>query len=471
MAPARNGAPGAKSDIAPARRRLVPLAALFVAALLGLGIVAYFTLGVVKVNGPIYHDIIAGKDLIADVLPPPLYIVESYLIALRALEQDDPRHTEAIATKLATLQDLYASRQAHWRMFHPSGPLADRTLAGSLLDDSRAAAARFQTALFDRFLPALRAGERDRARRIAALELEPDYEAHRRAIDIVVERAKRHHREAEAEAQRLVATRGLLLGLLFLAAAALFAALSRAVIAGVARNQEELERRVAERTADLRELAAELAETEERERREIAAELHDRIGQTLALAKIKVAAAGATGAAAQPPLREAAHLIDGSIADIRTLLVELSPPAFHELDLGAALGWLCDEATRRFGLTVDTEIDEPLPDLPGPHRLALLKGARELLANAAKHSGAARAGIRLAASTQGIELEVSDRGAGCDPARIEDGPSRSGGRFGLFSLRERIGRLGGSFTVRTAPGAGMQVTVTLPLPAPPSAPR
>lgn len=222
---------------------------------------------------------------------------------------------------------------------------------------------------------------------------------------------------------------------------------------------ERLERQVAERTASLRRLAAEVCLAEERERRAIAADLHDHLGQGLALIRIRLqrlrgdAALGGHG----PALDELVALSDQAIRYTRGLTFELSPPVLYELGLGQALEWLGEETARKQDLKVKVRARGSRP-LADDLKVMLWKSARELLHNVVKHAGARRVDITLAAQGEGIVLEVADDGCGFDVGLAR---RDAGERFGLFSIEERLRQLGGHLELDTAPGRGTRVRLVV----------
>ena len=138
----------------------------------------------------------------------------------------------------------------------------------------------------------------------------------------------------------------------------------------------------------LRRLSTELLQTEERERRRIATEIHDRIGQTLAVTKIQL---GALKAALESDKRaemveDIRQLITRTIKDTRTLTFELSPPVLYELGLQAALEWLAESIRQQSGLAVTVERDDSTPTLEIGRRVFLYQSVRELVLNVVKHA-------------------------------------------------------------------------------------
>jgi signal transduction histidine kinase/chemotaxis methyl-accepting protein methylase len=230
----------------------------------------------------------------------------------------------------------------------------------------------------------------------------------------------------------------------------------------VKRSEQEAEARVAAYQDKLRAMAFDAARAEERERRRIAADLHDRIGHSLALAQIRLGALRDTlPAEARPALLDCLHLIEESIADTRTLTFDLSPPILYDLGLSAALSWLGEQLAERHGVEIVVEGDDDAgldPELAS----ILFRVVRELLANVVKHARSPRARVSLDRDEGHLAVDVEDEGVGFD-----DGPLAREGRggFGLFSVREQIERIGGTMAIASEPGAGARIRLRVPLAA------
>ena len=214
----------------------------------------------------------------------------------------------------------------------------------------------------------------------------------------------------------------------------------------------------------LRSMASELSLTEERERRHIAVELHDRIGQALAITKIRL---GALKELASSPdlvkgLDEIRELIDQTIHHTRSLTLELSPPILYELGFVAAVEWLTEEIQEQHALLTQFEDDNHPKPLDGDVMVLLFKVVQELLFNVVKHAQARKAKVTLRRSNDKIENTVEDDGVGFD---IEESKSRKGrkGGFGLFSICERLDHLGSHFEIKSRPGSGTRVTISAQL--------
>ncbi len=234
-----------------------------------------------------------------------------------------------------------------------------------------------------------------------------------------------------------------------------------AEIAEHRRARQEIERY----QRQLRRLAAELSLAEERERRAIATDLHDHLGQALAFVKLRLSefAGNAMFCGFETDLAEILRLVDQSIRFTRTLTGELSPPVLYELGLGPALEWLGERFAAKHGCRVTVDAAGSGAATAQEARIMLFKAAHELLTNSAKHARPGRIRVSLRRAGTDLRLEVEDDGDGFDPAVLAaaEATGEPGG-FGLFSIRERLRHLGGRMDVRSAPGSGCTVTLQLP---------
>ena len=198
------------------RTKLLVLAASFAVGLAGFGLYAYLTLDAVKVNGPHYRSVVQGKDLIADILPPPAYIIEAHLVAhmLYMTIEGAANDPKPLFERYTQLNKDYQERHAFWMNDLPEGALKT-----TFLVDSFQPAERYFQVMDAEFVPAVRAGDRKRA--AAGLDrLGRIYAEHRAAIDRVVPMANARNLAKESEVAGLIAARtsGLIaLGLFILA--------------------------------------------------------------------------------------------------------------------------------------------------------------------------------------------------------------------------------------------------------------
>lgn len=220
-----------------------------------------------------------------------------------------------------------------------------------------------------------------------------------------------------------------------------------------------LEQQVDERTRQLRAVSAELAMTEERERRILAQDLHDNLGQLLAVLKIKLTSLQC--GALQPSVDQIIDLVDQAEQSARMLTMELSPPILHTLGFVPALEWLADEMYRIYGLKVRIDNDSCRKRLIPEIQAILYRAIRELLINVAKHSGAVEANLSCLCDRRRLMLAVSDDGCGFDPAEL--GKVHAGqNHYGLSSIKERIANIGGVVEIDSSPGNGATVSLNVP---------
>ena len=235
------------------------------------------------------------------------------------------------------------------------------------------------------------------------------------------------------------------------------------------RLNSELEERVVERTRDLvatnhqlQVLATELTLAEQRERKRLAAELHDYLAQMLALGRMKVGQLRpkiAPDRAKQQLISDIDELFQKAAEYTRSLMARLNPPILDDLGLPAALAWLAKEMPLH-NLKVEVHLLQEHVPLPDDQAILLFQSVRELLINVAKHAMTDRATVTLQVDEQNrLCIEVQDRGRGFDPGVDR----KTGIHFGLFSVTERMKAMGGRLELRSVPGQGTTVTLLLPL--------
>ncbi|HVJ22648.1 MAG TPA: sensor histidine kinase, partial [Burkholderiales bacterium] len=212
---------------------------------------------------------------------------------------------------------------------------------------------------------------------------------------------------------------------------------------------------------DLHGLTRRLVQAEEVERRRIARELHDRVGQSLSALNINLdIVLGKLEAPAElrSRLLDSVALVERTLESIEDVMAELRPPLLDEYGLAAALGWYAEDFSRRTGIGVAISDAGGEAGAKAPHEVAvpLFRIAQEALNNVLKHAHARSVRIEISATPEHLVLAVRDDGAGFDQAAAPRG------RWGMTTMRERAEAAGGSLEVQSAPGAGTIVRARIP---------
>ena len=222
---------------------------------------------------------------------------------------------------------------------------------------------------------------------------------------------------------------------------------------------ETLEQQVAERTSQLRMLAAELTQTEQRERRRIAHILHDHFQQLLVTVKHRLNRIRnrTQDADLLDQLQQAEGILGEAIHASRSLTVELCPPVVYDMGLAAALQWLGRWMWDNHGLTVEVQADDQANPSAEEVNVLLFEAVRELLFNVLKHAQTLHARVEMRSAAGQTCIVVRDEGSGFDPSAQD----RSKG-FGLFGIRHRLEMLGGTLQVESTRGRGTCITLVSP---------
>jgi PAS domain S-box-containing protein len=230
-------------------------------------------------------------------------------------------------------------------------------------------------------------------------------------------------------------------------------------------EEKRVEEKLEQYRRKLRKLAAELTVVEARERRQIAAELHENLGQLLATAKLKIAPLRTV----VPGIAEVQNLVEEAIQQTRSLTYQLSSPILYQLGLEAALKWLAENMAGQYGYRVVFTRFGESGSLPEESSVFLFSAVRELLVNVAKHAAATDVAVRLRWLDDCVEVLVKDNGKGfrrtslSDFSELKTWPSESKDGFGLFNIQERVSDLGGRVWLHTEPQRGTAVKIHLPL--------
>jgi PAS domain S-box-containing protein len=208
----------------------------------------------------------------------------------------------------------------------------------------------------------------------------------------------------------------------------------------------------------LRELSGKLINSQEEERRRVGRELHDSIGQHLALLAIRAQRIDSGEAEAEGTAKADIHDLHRKIKEIATKVSELSHQLHSSelefLGLTVATERLCREFARQYGIDVDYQV-KSVPRLDSKVALCFYRIIQECLRNIGKHSKAKRVGLELVGKPNRLQLTVTDDGIGFEPS------GHHGTGLGLLSMRERINLIGGHLMIRSVPGKGTKVTASL----------
>jgi signal transduction histidine kinase len=224
------------------------------------------------------------------------------------------------------------------------------------------------------------------------------------------------------------------------------------------RLEREVERRLGETLqarSDLQALSAKLVRAQEDERRTLARELHDEVGQSLSA--IMMEAAGAE-AAADPSrsMRAIASMAGATLNVVRDLALLLRPSMLDDFGLVPALNWQAREMSKRTGLNVRINADEISGDLPEEHKTCIYRVVQEALNNSARHAGARNVQVIVKNEGARVVFSVQDDGSGFDKRFVRG--------LGLLGMEERVRRLGGELRIDSRIGRGTTISAELPLP-------
>ena len=236
------------------------------------------------------------------------------------------------------------------------------------------------------------------------------------------------------------------------------------VIARDITERKKVEAEIWEYQNMLKRVSSDLILAEESEKRKLAIILHDHLGQSLAMAKIKITGLMASlGSEEQKEqLRAIAADISDAVKQTRSLTNDLSPPVLHELGLVVAIKWRLEKFTVDTGIETSYEHEDESIKLRDEQAIILFRSTDEILNNIVKHADASRVDVRISTGHFDLSITVKDNGKGFDLS-ILDPEKRKNDSFGLFSIKERLEYLGGVLDIRSEPNQGTQVLLNIPV--------
>jgi signal transduction histidine kinase len=207
-------------------------------------------------------------------------------------------------------------------------------------------------------------------------------------------------------------------------------------------------------------LSRRLFQIQENERRHLARELHDQLGQALTAAKIDLQAAQSLEerTAIVRRLDDSIAILERLLQQVRQLSLELRPPLLDDLGLVPALRWYLDQQAQRADLRVEFFADPALERVDAAIETACFRVAQEALTNAVRHARARTVSVELDRTPEVLHLVVRDDGIGFDVATAQQGAS-----LGLLGMRERVALVGGELDCKSAPGRGTEVHAFFPV--------
>jgi PAS domain S-box-containing protein len=230
-------------------------------------------------------------------------------------------------------------------------------------------------------------------------------------------------------------------------------------------ERKQAEKALQGHQTQLQALVLELVLAEERERRRIAEEIHDNIGQSLSISLLKLATLkqGNHLNSFNDLLTDISSLVEKGIGDLRSMIFDLSSPVLYKMGLEEAIEeWLEEEIERKNKISYSLLKETPSQRLDDKMKVLLFRAIREVLVNVIKHARASHVDVRIVWRPDQFQIRVEDDGIGFDLKEKMPLPTRKGG-FGLLSIRERLSYLGGSFEICSKPGQGTQAILTVPL--------
>jgi PAS domain S-box-containing protein len=232
-------------------------------------------------------------------------------------------------------------------------------------------------------------------------------------------------------------------------------------------DRKQAEQKLLDYQQRLKALASQLTIAEEKERRVIATDLHDHVGQSLALARLQLASARkmVSESTLADTLADVSNTLLNTLEDTQLLMLKLSSSSMHETGFSAAISeWLETQIGNRYSLK--TEFIDNIPDnrksaLDENVRTLLFRNVRELVVNVVKHAHAKKVSVRLEDRSSNIRIIVEDDGIGFEPHAVIHGGRKIGG-FGLFSIEELMADLGGNLKIVSEPGKGCTAILSAP---------
>lgn len=228
-------------------------------------------------------------------------------------------------------------------------------------------------------------------------------------------------------------------------------------------NRRRAELALRETHERLKALSQQLMEIQETERRQLARDLHDEIGQALTVVKMNLQTMQRLNdtSAIAIPLKDSSDVIDQTLHHVRSLSLDLHPSMLDDLGLVPAIRWYLSRQAERSGWHLDVDVDESFPSPPQNVAIACFRVLQEAITNVMRHSKATQVSVSLRRHGNNLILSVHDNGVGFD-VRVALQRAAQGQSMGLIGMQERIRILNGSITIDSEAGRGTDVRVVIP---------
>jgi PAS domain S-box-containing protein len=227
-------------------------------------------------------------------------------------------------------------------------------------------------------------------------------------------------------------------------------------------DRVQAEETLRESESQLRSLTTRLSEVEEDERRRLAQELHDKVGQGLAALSINLNVVKSllpteVAEKLRGHLDDSVRLLEETTKEIRDVMAELRPPVLDDYGLTAALRWYGEQFSKLTGIPIDVQGEDLTPRPPADVEITLFRIAQEALTNAAKHAQASHVNLSVKGEPERLLLTIADDGTGFNPVAV--GLPAGEAKWGLITMQERANALGGQFQVESGPEKGTRIIV------------
>jgi signal transduction histidine kinase len=447
-----------------------------------------------KVNGPIYNKIVLGKNLVADILPPPCYLIESYLTVREMTDENDSLILNQKAKYLINkLKKEYYSRHDYW-----VNNLPESEMKNEMDNLSYKPAEEFYSVVDKEFIPAIKNGDKRKAKELVNGILEEKYLAHRKHIDRVTVMANDYCSRIEGVAKSETKSRILMLiiiGITAIGVSILFFAyvMSRKITAPLKTLQKaseqvgegdyninlqvtstdeigfltdtfnkmilKLKKQTEEIEKEKKRRLSSLLDGQEMERRRISRELHDGLGQQLIAIKLQLESTSKQNSeVTKQTIEEVKTNFLTLIEEVREISNNLAPNVLTESDIDVAIKNLCLSVNKTTSIDVDFSSFGDFNSLDKKINSYIFRITQEGLNNAVKHSDATNIHVQLLRNKENIILVIEDNGKGF----VVDNNFNTIGN-GLNNMKERALLIDASLDIETEPNEGTTIRLKIPV--------